>query len=98
MPRRCRSARRNACLVAALEAVAGDWLDDQAEWLVQHALWGEVWDKSLAYGRQAGDKARTRSAYREPVCMAEAVDVTRVPRGLAHERSVYDATDTQRAA
>jgi hypothetical protein len=73
-------------------------LDDQVKRLAQHALRGEVWDKALAYGCQAGDKARTRSAYREAVCMAEAVDVTRVPRGLAHERSVYDAADTQRAA
>ena len=42
----------------ALEALAGDRRDDQVERLAQHALRGEVWEKALAYGRQAGDKAR----------------------------------------
>ena len=57
----------HARIVEALEALAGDRLDDQVERLAQHALRGEVWEKALAYGRQAGDKARTRSAYREAV-------------------------------
>jgi tetratricopeptide (TPR) repeat protein len=44
------------------------------ERLAQHALRGEVWQKALAYGRQAGDKARTRSAYREAVvCFEQAL-------------------------
>jgi tetratricopeptide (TPR) repeat protein len=41
------------------------------ERLAQHALRGEVWQKALAYGRQAGDKARTRSAYREAMVYYE---------------------------
>ena len=48
----------HARIVEALEALAGDRLDDQVERLAQHALRGEVWEKALAYGRQAGDKAR----------------------------------------
>jgi tetratricopeptide (TPR) repeat protein len=64
----------HARIVEALEALAGDRLDDQVERLAQHALRGEVWDKALAYGRQAGDKARTRSAYREAVvCYEQAL-------------------------
>jgi predicted ATPase/class 3 adenylate cyclase len=64
----------HARVVAVLEALAGDRLDDQVERLAQHALRGEVWDKALAYGRQAGDKARTRSAYREAVvCFEQAL-------------------------
>ena len=64
----------HARIVEALEALAGDRLDDQVERLAQHALRGEVWDKALAYGRQAGDKARTRSAYREAVvCFEQAL-------------------------
>jgi tetratricopeptide (TPR) repeat protein len=44
------------------------------ERLAQHALRGEVWQKALAYGRQAGDKARVRSAYREAVvCYEQAL-------------------------
>jgi len=47
----------HARTVEALEALVGDRLDDQVERLAQHALRGEVWEKALAYGRQAGDKA-----------------------------------------
>ncbi|HEY7490587.1 MAG TPA: AAA family ATPase, partial [Candidatus Tectomicrobia bacterium] len=61
-------------IVEALEALAGDRLEDQVERLAQHALRGEVWEKALAYGRQAGDKAQTRSAYREAVmCYEQAL-------------------------
>jgi predicted ATPase len=64
----------HARIVEALEALAGDRLDDQVERLAQHALRGEVWQKALDYGRQAGDKARTRSAYREAVvCFEQAL-------------------------
>ena len=61
----------HARIVEALEALAGDRRDDQVERLAHHALRGEVWDKALAYGHQAGDKARTRSAYREAVVSFE---------------------------
>jgi predicted ATPase len=64
----------HAHIVEALEALAGDRLDDQVERLAQHALRGEVWQKALTYGRQAGDKARTRSASREAVvCYEQAL-------------------------
>jgi class 3 adenylate cyclase/tetratricopeptide (TPR) repeat protein len=64
----------HARIVEALEGLAGDRLDDQVERLAHHALRGEVWEKALAYGRQAGDKARTRSAYREAVvCYEQAL-------------------------
>jgi tetratricopeptide (TPR) repeat protein len=57
----------HARLVGALEALAGDRLAEQVERLAHHALRGEVWDKALHYGRQAGQKAMGRSAYREAV-------------------------------
>jgi DNA-binding winged helix-turn-helix (wHTH) protein/tetratricopeptide (TPR) repeat protein len=57
----------HARIVEALEALAGDRLDDQVERLAHHALRGEVWDKALAYCRQAGEKALARPAYREAV-------------------------------
>jgi tetratricopeptide (TPR) repeat protein len=64
----------HAGIVEALEALAGDRVDDQVERLAQHALRGEVWEKALTYGRQAGDKAQTRSAYREAVvCFEQAL-------------------------
>ncbi len=54
-------------IVEALEALAGDRVAEQVERLAYHALRGEAWDKALAYCRQAGEKAMTRSAYRESV-------------------------------
>jgi class 3 adenylate cyclase/tetratricopeptide (TPR) repeat protein len=63
----------HARLVEALEARAGDRPDDQVDRLAHHALRGAVWDKALAYGRQAGEKALERSAHREAVGYFEQV-------------------------
>jgi class 3 adenylate cyclase/tetratricopeptide (TPR) repeat protein len=57
----------HARIVEALEALAGERVAEQVERLAHHALRGEVWDKALAYGRQAGEKAMMRSAHREAV-------------------------------
>ena len=68
----------------------GDRLDDQVERLAQHALRGEVWQKALAYGRQAGDKAQTRSAYREVVvCYEQALAaLEHLPDSRATEQAI----------
>jgi predicted ATPase len=64
----------HARIVEGLEALAGDRLTEQVERLAHHALQGEVWDKALAYCRQAGEKAIARSAYREAVgCFEQAL-------------------------
>ena len=57
----------HARIVEALERLTPDRLAEQVERLAHHALHGEVWDKALAYCRQAGEKALGRSAYREAV-------------------------------
>jgi tetratricopeptide (TPR) repeat protein len=57
----------HARIVEALQRLAPDRLAEQVEHLAHHALRGEVWDKALAYCRQAGEKALARSAYREAV-------------------------------
>jgi class 3 adenylate cyclase/tetratricopeptide (TPR) repeat protein len=75
-------------IVEALEALIGDRLDDQVERLAQHALRGEAWEKALAYGRRAGDKAQTRSAYREAVVSYEQALVA-----LAHVPDSRAATE-----
>ena len=62
----------HARIVAALEALAPDPAAEQVERLAHHALRGEVWDKAVAYCRQAGEKAEARSAYREAVACHEA--------------------------
>ena len=58
-------------IVEAIEGLSADRLTEQVERLAHHALRGEVWDKALAYCRQAGAKAATRSAYREAVAYFE---------------------------
>jgi class 3 adenylate cyclase/tetratricopeptide (TPR) repeat protein len=57
----------HARIMEALEVLAGDRLAEQVERLAHHALRGEVWDKALAYCRQAGEKALARSAHQEAV-------------------------------
>ncbi len=57
----------HARIVEALEALAGERVAEQVERLAHHALRGEVWDKALAYCRQAGEKVEARSAYPEAV-------------------------------
>jgi DNA-binding NtrC family response regulator/tetratricopeptide (TPR) repeat protein len=76
----------HARIVEALEAFAGDRVTEQIERLAHHALRGEVWDKALAYCRQAGEKAMARSAYREAVaCFEQAL------RTLPHLPETRDA-------
>jgi class 3 adenylate cyclase/tetratricopeptide (TPR) repeat protein len=57
----------HARIVEALEALAGDRIAEQIERLAHHALRGEIWAKALVYGREVGEKALVRSAYREAV-------------------------------
>jgi class 3 adenylate cyclase/tetratricopeptide (TPR) repeat protein len=57
----------HARIVEALEHLAPDRLAEQVERLAHHALRGEVWDKALAYSRQAGEKAMARSVHHEAV-------------------------------
>jgi class 3 adenylate cyclase/tetratricopeptide (TPR) repeat protein len=57
----------HARIVEALETLSPDRLTEQVERLAHHAMRGEVWDKALAYGRQAGEKALGRPASREAV-------------------------------
>jgi class 3 adenylate cyclase/tetratricopeptide (TPR) repeat protein len=69
----------HARLVAAIEALAPERGTegtsgrgpDQVERLAHHALRGEVWDKAVAYGQQAGARAFDRAAFREAVVSFE---------------------------
>jgi predicted ATPase len=79
-------------IVAAIEQRHADRLADQVERLAHHALRGEVWDKAVAYCRQAGDKAVARSANREAVaCFEQAlVAVEHLPEGRARYEQAID--------
>jgi predicted ATPase/class 3 adenylate cyclase len=61
----------HARIVEALEGLYADRLAEQVERLAHHAFRGEVWDKAVTYGRQAGTKAVERSALREAVAAFE---------------------------
>jgi tetratricopeptide (TPR) repeat protein len=61
----------HAQIVTALTQLSADRLTEHVEQLAHHALRGEVWDKALAYCRQAGAKAFARSANREAVAYFE---------------------------
>jgi hypothetical protein len=62
----------------AIEAAYPDRLVEHVERLGHHASRGEVWDKAVAYQRQAGDKARGHSACREAVrCFEQALEALR---------------------
>jgi class 3 adenylate cyclase/tetratricopeptide (TPR) repeat protein len=61
----------HARIVEALEGLTTAQEGEHVERLAHHALRGEVWVKALVYCRQAGEKAITRSAYREAVAYFE---------------------------
>jgi tetratricopeptide (TPR) repeat protein len=61
-------------IVAAIERVYPDRLNEHVEWLGYHAVRGHVWEQAVAYLRQAGGKAVNRAAYREAVtCFEQAL-------------------------
>ena len=55
----------------AIEELYQDRLPEHYAELAHHFSQGGVWDKALAYCRQAGEKAMARSAYREAVTSFE---------------------------
>ena len=79
-------------IVEAIEGLSADRLTEQVERLAHHALRGEVWDKALAYCRQAGAKAAARSAYREAVAYFEQA-LTALQHLPEHRETLEQAID-----
>jgi len=64
----------HARIVGAIEHFYPDRLPEHVERLAHHAVRGEMWEKAVAYLRQAGTKALARSANREAVgCFEQAL-------------------------
>jgi class 3 adenylate cyclase/tetratricopeptide (TPR) repeat protein len=82
----------HARIVEAIERLYADRLTEQAERLAQHALRGEIWDKAVAYSRQAGAKAFARSALREVVvcCEQALAALTHLPESRATQEQAID--------
>jgi len=64
----------HATIMRAIEREYPDRLAEQVDRLAYHALHGELWPSAVAYLRQVGDRAASRSAYREAVgCFEQAL-------------------------
>jgi tetratricopeptide (TPR) repeat protein len=61
----------HATIAEAIEQLYSDRQVEQVERLAHHDFRGEVWDKAVAYCRQAGVKATERSAYQQAVAYLE---------------------------
>jgi tetratricopeptide (TPR) repeat protein len=61
----------HARIVDAMETLTAERLADQVDRLAHHAFRGEVWEKALAYSRQAGLRAMAGSAHRAAVASFE---------------------------
>jgi tetratricopeptide (TPR) repeat protein len=66
-----RQRALHARIVEAIERLAPERVAEQAERLAHHALRGELWDKAVAYSRQAGLRAMGRAANREAITHLE---------------------------
>ncbi len=61
----------HARITEAIERLSTERVAEQAERLAHHALRGELWEKAVAYLRQAGLRAMARAAYREAIAYLE---------------------------
>jgi len=66
-----RQRALHARITEAIEQLSTERVAEQAERLAHHALRGELWEKAVAYLRQAGLRAMARAANREAVAHLE---------------------------
>ena len=66
-----RQRALHARITEAIERLAPERVAEQAERLAHHALRGELWEKAVAYLRQAGLRAMARAANREAIAHLE---------------------------
>jgi predicted ATPase/class 3 adenylate cyclase len=82
----------HARIVVAMEELYTDRLAEQVDRLAHHALRGEVWDKAVAYCRQAGARAMAQSAYHEATTSFEQAlkALQRLPEGHDTQAQAID--------
>src|SRR6266508_1576660 len=66
-----RQRALHARITEAIERLSTERVAEQAERLAHHALRGEVWEKAVAYLRQAGLRAMARAANHEAIAHLE---------------------------
>jgi len=84
----------HASIVASIETLYADRLNEQLEQLAHHAVRGELWDKAVGYLRQAGTKAFERSANAEAIArFSKGLELVRMltatPEQAHHELQLY---------
>jgi class 3 adenylate cyclase/tetratricopeptide (TPR) repeat protein len=79
-------------IVAAIEQLYADRLDEQVERLAHHAFYSEIWQTAVRYLRQAGAKAAARSALQEAVSYFERalVSLEHLPRTPENAEQAID--------
>ncbi|HEV2054611.1 MAG TPA: tetratricopeptide repeat protein, partial [Methylomirabilota bacterium] len=66
-----RQRALHARITEAIERLSPERVAEQAERLAHHSLRGELWEKAVAYLRQAGLRAMARAANREAIAHLE---------------------------
>jgi class 3 adenylate cyclase/tetratricopeptide (TPR) repeat protein len=74
-------------IVAEIEALAADRLNEQVERLAHHAVRGEVWPKAVTYLHQAGYRALMRAANREGIAYLERASAALLQLPATRERA-----------
>jgi transcriptional regulator with AAA-type ATPase domain/tetratricopeptide (TPR) repeat protein len=87
----------HARIVAAIEDLHRDRLDEHVERLAYHALGGELWGPAVRYARRAGAKAFERSANREAVASFDDA-LTALARLPGNPDTLAEAIDIRLAA
>jgi class 3 adenylate cyclase/tetratricopeptide (TPR) repeat protein len=95
-----RRRQLHARIVAAIEALYADRLSEHVERLAYHAVRGQLWDRAVRYGRQAGARAFDRSAAREALIHFEQARAAlqEVPESAERTRELIDLCFEQRNA
>jgi predicted ATPase len=89
----------HAGIVAAIQAIYLDRLDEHAEQLAYHAHRGEQWEEAAKYLRQAGQRSAARSANRDAVPFLEQAlaALERLPGSPERAREAIDIRLEMRA-
>ena len=87
-----RRRQLHARIVLAIEASHSDRLLEDVGRLAHHATRGELWEKAVAYARQAGAKAAARSAHLQAVAyLDQALDaLAHLPEDRAQVEQAID--------
>src|SRR5437867_6514345 len=95
-----RRRQLHAQIVAAMERLYADRLSEHVERLAHHALRGQVWNKAVQYGRQAGIRALDRSAPQDALAHFEQARVAlhELPDSRERTEQLIDLCFEQRSA